>query len=81
MFRHRDVIMWLALEHFKEIYKLLLLEKKLYIYHLLHNEFTHSAFLFNSLNAKLNPIYHLVALLGAHPIFHFSRVRVNNSKF
>jgi hypothetical protein len=29
------------------------------------------------LNADLNPIYHLLALLGAHHIFHVSRVRVN----
>jgi hypothetical protein len=32
---------------------------------------------FNPLNAKLNPICHLVALLGAHFIFHVSRIRVN----
>jgi len=31
----------------------------------------------NPLNAKLNPICHLVALLGAHPILHVSGVRVN----
>jgi hypothetical protein len=29
------------------------------------------------LNAKLNPICHLLALLGAHPILHVSRIRVN----
>jgi len=34
--------------------------------------------LFNPLNAELNPICHLLALLGAHPIFHVSRVRVND---
>jgi hypothetical protein len=28
------------------------------------------------LNAELNPICHLLALLGAHPILHVSRVRV-----
>jgi hypothetical protein len=33
--------------------------------------------LINPLNAKLNPICHLLALLGAHPIFHVSRIRVN----
>jgi hypothetical protein len=33
--------------------------------------------LLNPLNADLNPIYHLLALLGAHPIFHISRIRVN----
>ena len=31
---------------------------------------------FNPLNAELNPIYHLLALLGAHHILHVSRVRV-----
>jgi len=43
--------------------------------------------LINPLNTKLNPICHLLALLGAHPILHISRIRVNetlnalNSKF
>jgi hypothetical protein len=32
---------------------------------------------FKPLNAKLNPICHLLALLRAHPIFHVSRIRVN----
>jgi hypothetical protein len=32
---------------------------------------------FNPLNAQLNPICHLLALLGAHHIFHVSRIRVN----
>jgi len=31
---------------------------------------------FNPLNAKLNPVYHLLALLGAHLILHVSRIRV-----
>jgi len=31
----------------------------------------------NPLNAELNPICHLLALLGARHIFHFSRVSVN----
>jgi len=31
---------------------------------------------FNPLNAELNPICHLVALLGAHHILHVSRIRV-----
>ena len=30
----------------------------------------------NPLNAKLNPIYPLLALLGAHHILHVSRIRV-----
>jgi len=32
---------------------------------------------FNPLNAQLNPICHLLALLGAHHIFHVSGLRVN----
>ena len=31
----------------------------------------------NPLNAKLNPICHLLTLLGAHHILHVSRLRVN----
>ena len=31
---------------------------------------------FNPSNAQLNPISHLLALLGAHHILHVSRVRV-----
>jgi hypothetical protein len=30
----------------------------------------------NPLNAELNPISHLLPLLGAHPILHVSRIRV-----
>jgi len=33
--------------------------------------------LFNPLNAELNPICHLLALLGAHHIHYVSRIRVN----
>jgi len=33
---------------------------------------------FNPLNAELNPICHLLALLGAHHILHVSRIRVKN---
>jgi hypothetical protein len=32
----------------------------------------------NPLNAELNPICHLLALLGAHPILHISRIRVKS---
>ena len=32
----------------------------------------------NPLNAELNPICHLLALLGAHHILHVSRIRVNS---
>jgi len=40
---------------------------------LILNKILHSD---NPLNTKLNPICHLLALLGAHPIFHVSRIRV-----
>jgi len=33
---------------------------------------------FKGLNAELNPICHFLALLGAHPILHVSRIRVKN---
>jgi len=36
---------------------------------------------FNPLNAKLNPIFHLLALLGAHHILHVSRIRIKHAKF
>jgi len=35
---------------------------------------------FNPLNAELNPICHFLALLGAHPILHVSRIRVKTKK-
>jgi len=34
---------------------------------------------FNPLKAQLNPICHLLALLGAHNILHVSRIRVNRN--
>jgi len=34
----------------------------------------------NPLNVQLKPICHLLALLGAHPIPHVSRIRVNTGK-
>ena len=36
----------------------------------------HGLAYFNPLNAELNPICHLLALLGAHHILHVSRMRV-----
>jgi len=32
----------------------------------------------NPLNTELNPTCHLLVLLGAHPILHISRIRVNH---
>jgi hypothetical protein len=34
----------------------------------------------NALRAELNPICHLLALLGAHHILHVSRIRVNEGE-
>jgi hypothetical protein len=34
-------------------------------------------YILNPFNAELNPICHLLALLGAHHIFHVSGLRVN----
>jgi hypothetical protein len=42
-----------------------------------HIIIAHKYFTFNPLNADLNPICHLLALLGSHHIFHVSRIRVN----
>jgi hypothetical protein len=36
-------------------------------------------YLLNALNAELNPIYHLLALLGTHHILHVSRIRVKET--
>jgi len=38
-------------------------------------------FMFNPLNAELNPICHFLALLGAHHILHVSRIRVKLPSF
>jgi hypothetical protein len=38
---------------------------------------THSL-IFNPFNGKLNPICHLLVLLGAHHILHVSRIRVKH---
>jgi len=37
---------------------------------------SHRQVTFNPLNAELNPICHLLALLGTHHILHVSRIRV-----
>jgi hypothetical protein len=39
--------------------------------------FAHHKSYFNPLNTELNPTCHLLALLGAHHIFHVSGLRVN----
>ena len=46
----------------------------IYIYIYIHS-YIHTRL--NPLNTELNPICHLLALVGAHHILHVSRVRVN----
>jgi len=40
--------------------------------------FQFSITFFNPLNAELNPICHLLALLGVHHFLHVSRIRVKS---
>jgi hypothetical protein len=40
------------------------------------NFITNAWYVLNSLNTELNPICHLLALLGAQPILHISRISV-----
>ena len=44
-----------------------------FLHQLMHKFFKRSI---NPFNAELNPICHLLALLGARPIFHVGRIRV-----
>jgi hypothetical protein len=37
--------------------------------------------MFNPLNTELNPICHLLALVGVHPVLHISRIRVKPPKY
>ena len=39
---------------------------------------TLAQYIFNPLNAELNPVCHLLTLLGAHHILHVSRIRFKN---
>ena len=36
---------------------------------------------FNPINDELNPIHHLLALLGAHHILHVSKIRANTLSY
>jgi len=46
------------------------------IVHSLDSYMPFQAVLINPLNAELNPIFYLLALLGAHHFLHVSRIRV-----
>ena len=48
-----------------------------FVLYLDENWHSTSLFLLNLLNAELNPICHMLALLRAHHILHISRIRVN----
>ena len=43
-------------------------------------DYNASVFSVNPLNVELNPIRHLLALVGARHIVHVSRIRVKQSK-
>ena len=51
---------------------------RIYSAHFVRRSFflVYQCLFFNSLNAELNPICHLLALLGAHRILHVSSIRV-----
>ena len=51
----------------------------LFLFHVLttHMFLSQPSFVFNSLNTELNPIRHLLALVGARHIVRVSRIRVN----
>jgi len=51
-------------------------EKEVGIFDISVSEYTKDIGL-NPSNAELNPICQLLVLLGAHPILHISRIRVN----
>ena len=44
--------------------------------YILYQKYVYNKRVLNPLNAELNPICHLLALIGAHHILHVSRVRV-----
>ena len=52
----------------------------IYLLHLILMEVKTLVWRINPLNAELNAICHLMALLGAHHIFHVSRITVNAVK-
>ena len=68
---------WLA-DLFSEIFQpIFIMEKWDFLIILLSKHLHHWLWMYiNPLNAKLNPTCHSLALLGAHPILHISKVRV-----
>jgi len=75
----RDEISFTMVRYINSIYRMVSTICCLYtIYYNLFKLNVHgSVHCINPLNAELNPICHLLALLGAHHILHVSRVRVN----
>jgi len=52
--------------------------RNFYRYYLYRFRIFASVLFFNPLIAELNPTCHFLVLLGAHPILHISRIRVNH---
>ena len=61
--------------NFAHHYEPLIKCQQTYTHRYISGAFTHC--LFNPLNAELNPIRHLLALVGARHIVHVGRIRVN----
>ena len=57
--------------------RLLIMMMMTFIHNLPENKIHKRFTSINPLNAELNPICHLLALLGVHHILHISRIRVN----
>jgi hypothetical protein len=64
-------------KHIKEDESVVLLLAVTYVVFICLFSKIFTLFVINPLNTELNPICHLLALSGAHRIFHISRIRVN----
>jgi hypothetical protein len=66
-------------KYFEEAHSIFLLIKKVHLFGIREDarqcKHMHEIEKLNPLNAELNPISHLLALLGAHRILHVSRIR------
>ena len=71
-YEHRDELLCLKIQILWNVILCWLLNRS-FLIRLLENVFT-----LNPLNAELNPICHLLALLGAHHFLHVSRIRVKS---
>jgi hypothetical protein len=76
-----ELVMYRSMEH---IFRVSGLENSCILQHVVTNFCEHTRIMaryayatINPLNAELNPICHLLALLEAHHILHVSRIKVN----